>query len=270
MTVTPLFDLPDASGVLSRGARVLRATLFAAGVLAWGTGPVHSGPPGIGGGTPPSGARPFSSSTPAPAANPAAAPSEHLMVRRHAYDPTTVMLFWSGPVVAAMPALIRAAFLADRDKARRFVLVLNSGGGSVMAGEQTIEVLREIRRTHRLDTEVRNGRICGSMCVFIYLQGDLRTAAPASAWLFHEITRTAPGTGATPIIDKAAWDRLIGAYYPSAGVSPEWTRAMTPHTINSDYWLSGRDLVEARSGIASELLSNTQSRTFIPGGSDGP
>jgi ATP-dependent protease ClpP protease subunit len=208
--------------------------------------------------------------TPAPSTGQPTAAGGPLMVRPHASEPTTTMLFWSGPVIATMPALIRAAYLEARDRTQRFVLVLNSGGGSVLAGEQTIAVLREIRATHRLDTEVRNGRICGSMCVFIYLQGQSRTAAPASAWLFHEITRAVPGGGKPPVIDRAALERLIGTYYPPAGVSAAWTEAMKPHTINSDYWLTGRELVEARSGVATDLMSNTQARTFIPGGSDAP
>jgi hypothetical protein len=109
--------------------------------------------------------------------------------------------------------------------------------------------------------------MCGSMCVFVYLQGQNRAAAPASAWLFHEITRT-PADTKTPVIDRARFEQLIALYYPIAGVSTAWTQHMKPLTVNTDYWLTGRELVDARSGVVTSLLANTQPRVLVPSGTN--
>jgi hypothetical protein len=208
---------------------------------------------------------PAAAPTPTPSPAPAASP---LTVRPHPTEAGTTMLHWSGKVDAHMPVLLAAAFHEHRQTSFRFVLVLHSGGGSVQAGEQVISVLRSIRVTHRLDTEVRNGNVCGSMCVFIYLQGETRTAAPASLWLFHEVTRLPTPDAQVMVIDRAASDRLFAKYYPVAGVSPAWTQQMKSLIANSDYWLSGRDLVDAGSGIVTALLGNTQARVLKVAGAD--
>ncbi len=258
-------------------ASMPRAAGLAAFVALFGlVGPAVAGPPtatapqvygplGEPLGAPPPATTP--APTPAPAASPTASPPP-LLVRPHTSETGTTMLFWSGAVGPNMPSLIWSAFQEHKATTKRFVLVLNSGGGSVMAGEQVITVLRGIRATHRLDTEVRNGRMCGSMCVFIYLQGQTRNAAPASTWLFHEITRPAAPDAKMPVIDRARGDQLIAKYYPAAGVSAVWTQQMKPMIYNSDYWLTSRDVVEAKSGIVTSLLGNIQARVLVPGGAD--
>jgi hypothetical protein len=275
--VSPSASVPSASVSRVIGAAALTVLLGLTSAAVAGppspnastpgsTTPQVYGPLGEPLGTPAPATTPAVTAVPAPA-SPAATPGP-LLVRAHTSETGTTMLFWSGAVGPNMPSLIWSAFQEHKATTKRFVLVLNSGGGSVMAGEQVITVLRGIRATHRLDTEVRNGRMCGSMCVFIYLQGQTRTAAPASTWLFHEITRPSAPDAKVPVIDRARGDQLIAKYYPSAGVSAVWTQQMKPMIYNSDYWLTGRDLVEAKSGIVTSLLGNIQARVLVPGGAD--
>jgi len=47
-----------------------------------------------------------------------------------------------------------------------------------------ISVLRE-RQQVRLITLVNEHDLCASMCVPIFLQGDIRYADPATSWIFH-------------------------------------------------------------------------------------
>ena len=207
---------------------------------------------------------------PAPAVERAAAPAartiqpETLFVRPHGSEPATTMMFWSGKIVPGMAAQIDKAFEANKQTSTRFVLVLNSGGGAVGEGERVIATLRKIKATHRLDTQVRNGQVCGSMCVFVYLQGRSRFAAPSSAWLFHEVSLNQPGPDQPVILDRAAWERLVNAYYGPAGVSAQWTEAMKPKTINSDYWQTGLELVRYNTGIVTVMTSNTDARPVAP------
>lgn len=179
-------------------------------------------------------------------------------------DPDTstgaIIMSWGGPVGAPMAQQISSAFQENRHKAQRVVFKIASGGGSVAEGERVIKVLRDIRLTHMLETVVEQGRSCGSMCVFIYLQGERRTAALSSLWLFHEVSHSDPRTGEITRLDRPGWERLVSLYYGPAGVSAEWTARMKPYTINSDYWQTGADLISARSGIFHFALGNQKER----------
>ena len=133
----------------------------------------------------------------------------------------TVTMIWRGKVAAPMAAQIREAFERHRSQATRIVLTIDSGGGSVAEGERTIEVLRRIRETHHLTTVVAHGQKCGSMCVFIYLQGQERVGAMTSAWLFHEITTKHPGSDKI-VLNRPLWEQLVEKYFRPAGVSEKW------------------------------------------------
>ena len=74
---------------------------------------------------------------------------------------------------------ISAAFEQNKSTIKKVELKLDSVGGSVAEGEKVIDVLKKIKTTHKLYTVVGAGRRCGSMCVFIYVQGQKRFAAPA-------------------------------------------------------------------------------------------
>lgn len=187
-----------------------------------------------------------------------------------------ITLAWSGRVAGPMALDIRTAFEAQKDRSRRLVLKLNSGGGSVAEGERVIELLREIKATHEVETVVEQGQMCGSMCVFIYLQGNRRVAALSSLWLFHEISYNDPKTNKILRLDRAAWERLVDKYYAAAGVSAAWTERMKPLTVASDYWQTGSDLMREQSGIVHVALGNQRERLIAdraparPGPEAGP
>ena len=172
---------------------------------------------------------------------------------------TTVRMIWHGAVAAPMAQQIKDAFEERKQQATRFVLMLSSGGGSVAEGERVIEVLRQIKSTHELETVVSQGEKCASMCVFIYLQGHKRYGALTSAWLFHEVARKDPITKLTTL-DRAAWERLVDKYFPAAGVSEQWIADVKQRTVESDYWQTGADLVQSNSGIIHTPLGNQKAR----------
>ena len=123
---------------------------------------------------------------------------------------------WHGPIMAPMANQIRDAFESRKGQATRFVLRIASHGGSVAEGERVIEVLRQIKSTHELETVVAQGDVCASMCVFIYVQGQKRFGALTSSWLFHEVSHMDPVTKQTTKLDR----RRLGApgrHVPPAG-----------------------------------------------------
>ena len=170
-----------------------------------------------------------------------------------------VQMSWHGPIAAPMANRIRDAFEERKGQSSRLVLIISSGGGSVAEGERVIEVLRQIKRTHTLETVVTQGERCASMCVFIYIQGQKRLGALTSAWLFHEVSHKDPVTKQIRL-DRIAWERLVDKYFPPAGVSEDWIAKMKQLTIESDYWQTGADLVQANSGIIHMPLGNHRPR----------
>jgi ATP-dependent protease ClpP protease subunit len=178
----------------------------------------------------------------------------------------TLVMTWQGPIAAPMANQIRDAFENRKGQATRLVLRLSSHGGSVAEGERVIEVLRQIKSTHQLDTVVSQGDVCGSMCVFIYVQGQKRFGALTSSWLFHEVSHTDPATKQTIKLDRTAWERLVDKYFRPAGVSDAWITDLKPRTIEADYWQTGADLIRSSSGIIHEPIANQTARLVTPGG----
>jgi ATP-dependent protease ClpP protease subunit len=54
----------------------------------------------------------------------------------------------------------------------RVVLLLASAGGQVEEGDRVIKALNEIKLRHQLITVVAHGKLCASMCIPIFLQGE--------------------------------------------------------------------------------------------------
>ena len=177
----------------------------------------------------------------------------------------TVLLTWTGPIMAPMANQIKDAFESRKRQATQVMLRISSYGGSVAEGERVIEVLRQIKATHELETAVTQGDVCASMCVFIYVQGQKRYGALTSSWLFHEVSHMDPVTKQTTRLDRAAWERLVDTYLKPAGVSDAWIADLKPRTIGSDYWQTGADLIRSNSGIIQEALANQTARVLAPG-----
>ena len=167
-----------------------------------------------------------------------------LKLSRTHRHPEMLVMTWRGIVRPGMAKVIRAAFEKHKDSYRVIEFIINSPGGSVREGERVIEVLQDIEKTHRLYTTVLPGKTCGSMCVFIYVQGQKRFAAPASIWLFHEVSRSDKRTHKIYELDRPQWEQLIEKYWLPAGVNPVWIAEMKEHTFQTDYYQTGQSLLE--------------------------
>jgi hypothetical protein len=187
-----------------------------------------------------------------------------LRLSRSHKHPEAIIMTWTGTIRPGMAKKIRAAFEKYKDRFRVIEFVLDSWGGSVREGERVIALLQEIKKTHRLYTGVLAGRRCGSMCVFVYVQGQKRYAAPASIWLFHEVSRKDKRSHKIYELDRAQWERLIAKYWVPAGVNPVWIAEMKQHTFQTDYFQTGKDLLDHDSGIVHKALSDEHKRKVVP------
>ncbi len=178
-------------------------------------------------------------------------------------SPGTVILRWDGTIAMPMAQEIGNAIDAFKSSRRRFVLVLNSGGGSVAEGERVIALLQKIRASHQFDTAVERGARCGSMCVPIYLQGQSRFGARSSAWLFHEITRPSTNFGKHTRVE-GSYMRLIEKYWIPAGVSKTWVDRMLQLADGHDYWQTGENLIADGANIITRPLDNRTKRNLDP------
>ena len=170
-------------------------------------------------------------------------------------------LTWIGTVRDGMAKRIIETFEPLKDRVGAVTLRLHSCGGDSDAMRRTIEVLRGIRQTHHLSTVVQLGGTCSSACIPIFLQGERRYAALTSVWAFHQsswqdrdrIDRDAVVRRS----DMAETDKKLKEYYEPAGVSKRWLKRLRSHILFGEWWQTGRDLWEEKSGIITEVLSNS-------------
>lgn len=169
----------------------------------------------------------------------------------------TLYLSWTGTIADPMAECIRAQFDKVRGTTTRVVLELDSEGGYLPAAEDAIATLRKIRRTHLLVTVVSRGRKCWSACVPVFLTGKRRHAALASTWLFHEVSAWAQeGSSRYKTVDRAVSDRVFRDYFLAAGVSEQWLKRLYIVIPHANYWQTGQNLWEDKSGIITYPLDN--------------
>jgi hypothetical protein len=163
---------------------------------------------------------------------------------------------WSGPILPGMADYLRAALDRYGTASHRVVVFLDSAGGQVDEGDRVIHVLNEIKPTHRLVTAVLNGKLCASMCIPIFRQGDDRLAARTSSWIFHEAAKR--GANGKERLEETLC--LLRTYYVPAGVSTHWINSVVPIIKRADLWQSGGDLIEAKTGIVTYPLERWTER----------
>lgn len=171
---------------------------------------------------------------------------------------STLFLRWRGKIQAPMLQKLTEALNDKGNDATRIVLSLSSTGGALDHGAEVIRFLQSLRERYRLETFVEGRGICASMCVPVYLQGDVRTAAPDARFMFHEVSfRESLSDDSLEVPSKAvekATDRFFAKYLETAGVSRDWLveirRAITG---GSEVWKTGRELVSDNAGIVQSL-----------------
>ena len=175
-------------------------------------------------------------------------------------QPGTLYLRWTGEIGAEFYKSIAFELEKTKKHARRVLLNISSCGGEREVMERTIRLLRHIKRTHTLETIVDRGETCASACVFIFLQGQRRWGALTSSWLFHEVSRWGDWSMTRLRVNRVLTGRLFEDYFPQAGVSEVWLNRLRVMIQHSDYWQTGENLWEEKSGVITDPLDNHVAR----------
>jgi len=169
----------------------------------------------------------------------------------------TVVLSWSDKIQVPMAKRFEEAFNTYANKTSKFIIDLNSGGGSLREGRLVIEAIERMKRTHDIETRVGFYASCLSMCVPIYLQGDKRSASAYSSWMFHQPSAVDPITGEK--LDIAPSERteigaqFFNAYFTNSEMNEFWRKNLEQEWVGKDVWRSGQQLVDENSNIVQEL-----------------
>jgi hypothetical protein len=180
--------------------------------------------------------------------------------------PPTLSLAWTGTIADPMGACIEAEFDKAAGAVRRVAFYLDSEGGYLPHMERAIAALTKIRKTHDLATVVSHGKRCWSACVPVFLAGKYRYGALTSTWLFHEVGKWTNQSGhRSYTVDRTMSDRIFQDYYLPAGVSEAWLKRLYLFIPHSDYWQTGQNLWEDKSGIITHPIDN-----LVPRGTERP
>lgn len=184
-----------------------------------------------------------------------AAQATELQVLTHKEDSSIgekrIVLKWHGDIKAPMAAKFREAYETRATGIDEVIVDLASEGGDVLEGEAVIKVLERVRAEKKLTTWVDRGEKCSSMCVPIFLQGEVRVAALVSSWMFHGARRWW-----TNVPDIAKTDELLDKHFRTRGVSEEFLQTLLPAMrAPGEYWLTGDDLMSMKSGIITNTLA---------------
>jgi len=171
----------------------------------------------------------------------------------------TLTLTWRDAIEAPMALRLEEILFEFRNKADTIILKLDSQGGSLREGGKVVALLKEAKKHHRLKTYVGKYDICLSMCVPIYLQGDVpRRAAKSSRWMFHQPITTNFLTDETIYIPQAEKDKISEAffqtYFVNSEMDPLWREWLYEEWVGKEVWKTGEELFEEKANIVQEVF----------------
>ena len=144
-----------------------------------------------------------------------------------------------------------------RNEGSRVIIDLHSPGGVIAEGADVIRVIDQMKRTHIVDTRIRNRRACYSMCVPIYLQGETRYAAANARFMFHEPTAYDVYTGEEVRQPQSERDRVsrrfFERYFVNSPIDPAWLEKLAREWKGRDVFYSARQLTDQNSNIVTVL-----------------
>lgn len=174
----------------------------------------------------------------------------------------TAVLAWNSKIDLPMARRISEAFQQSKDQVKRYILILNSQGGSLHEGGKVIEQIERMKRSHQVYTFVGPKGICLSMCVPIYLQGQKRLAAPGSRWMFHEPIHVDAYTGEEtnkPKFEKEFFARrFFNRYFTNSEMDPAWRERLEREWKGKEVWKTGQQLFDERANIVTQLVSSDE------------
>jgi ATP-dependent protease ClpP protease subunit len=168
-----------------------------------------------------------------------------------------IVFEWLFPIMPPMSAQVARTFDEHAGKGKRIVLDLNSPGGMVDEGGAVIAEIERMKRTHEVETHVGRDRVCASMCVPIYLAGEVRTAAPSARFMFHEPTAVdvfSEEEVRRPEFERRMdVERFFRTYIDPTDADPAFVQELRDTIADRDLWFTAKELVERRTNIVEAL-----------------
>lgn len=170
-------------------------------------------------------------------------------------DQNTVRMLWTGSIDPPMARLIAGEFDRRKETTKTFIIDLHSPGGSVDEGERVIKAIQKMRATHSIRTYVGAGNDCLSMCVPIYLQGELRIAAATSNFMFHEPSANDSLTGDAVFTyefeNRQMAMEIFNRFFKNSEMDPRWRKRLQEQVRLGEVWKTGGELKLERSKIVT-------------------
>ncbi len=180
-----------------------------------------------------------------------------LTIKPDLFDETTVVFRWTGVIDPPLAREINQEFNRIKNDYKRISIELDSPGGSVDEGGRIIGVIQKMRKTHRISTYVGPENECLSMCVPIYMQGQLRVAATSSTWMFHEPIAVDVFSGNETFIydfeQRQSTQSVFYEFFKNSEIDPIWREVLRHQMRLGEVWKSGRELKDERTNIIMVL-----------------
>jgi hypothetical protein len=172
---------------------------------------------------------------------------------------------WNGTLYVNASGMVNESMFSGFESAvemrkkfdtKKIKIQLNSHGGYIQEGLKIISLLQQEKKHGiKIETFVDNGNVCASMCVPLFVQGEVRKTAPSASFMFHAAhSRTL--LVLSVVSEKQSKEALIDVF-EQAGVSSEWLSQLQKNGIFESpeaYWMSGESLFSENSNVATELL----------------
>lgn len=173
-------------------------------------------------------------------------------------DNEPVVFSWHGEIQLPMAKQLGEAFDKWKSRSSHILIDLDSPGGSLFEGKQVVELIILMKRTHRVDTIVRAGKICLSMCVPIFLQGQMRMAAASSKWMFHQPSYVDDITDKKVKVSKSKQQALarkfFNRYLLDSEIDRKWLQNLQREWQKGDVWRTGQELYDEGANVINQLL----------------
>lgn len=172
-------------------------------------------------------------------------------------DGPAVVFRWEQAVEAPMAHRLESAFVEWKDRSRRIIVELHSPGGALIEGRSVIEAINRMKATHQVETRVRAGEICASMCVPIFLAGGERIAGAGARFMFHEPasvdTFTEKESRKLAFEKRRDAERFFKRYFERSDMDPAWREGLREAWKGRDVWKTAEDLVAEGSNVVTRI-----------------
>ncbi|MCB1380597.1 MAG: hypothetical protein KDK89_19855 [Alphaproteobacteria bacterium] len=171
----------------------------------------------------------------------------------------TVRFRFNGTIEYPMAENLKEMWEENRLSAQAVELELDSPGGSLTQAKAVIAVLQAIAAEVDLTTIVRQGKVCASACVPVFMQGKTRMGGTASAWMFHGACHRFTN------VPNASGTLEYLSLMEAAGLDADFICKLTESGFlekPGEYWLSGYELIYVhKSNVINHPLDPWQPAT---------